>query len=831
MKNSQRYVARALCSVAVMLLAASAFAIDFTDYAMRIDFRVSGDYSDVLDFPVLVRLSEGSPAGFSYSVCAADGSDIGFFDTAGTVAYPYEIDTWNPSGESLVWVRLPSAAKGASFVMCYGRAGQASGSDGAAVWSDYVGVWHMGEANGTVADATGNGLNAAPAGDATAQSVATNGPVGNARVNATDGSANRLEVPYSSALDLGDTLSFSGWAKLYGTRNDGRMTIVTRKELLWGDGWNVSMLPDSSDDIGYWGKNNQNWGCLAALNVPDLLANWVHITVTYSGATGYMYINGNLWATVRQSDWTANTWQEGASDTSYPLTFGYTANGRWDDGWSRPFQGAFDEFRLFDGVLEAARVKAEYTAQTPGALLYEVNEMISGQVTLLSGTTYAVTSAAGRNTLCVTGTVASIIGASGDVFLAVGVAEPKDGDPVLRMAGIATNTVTAAGETVFTWDGAVLGTKVAFALMNVVSANGHVQTNASATTVITLQDPAEYFWKAGERGYWSDASKWTTSVDDGLPRLGYPSYGSRFQTRWGSQTAEILVDAAYEGLQGNTTIGWRNDNITFRGTVEGAAIGYPEGSGFGDGQYDNTHITLDGVALTCGSYHVWHDASLTMLNGASLTIRWEMAVEGANASLFVGDGCVIDQRGVDGNRFGFAGENASFVISNGVVKATILRIGGTGDTDTAFQGQTPKGIFFEGENPQLQIRRYAKIHANMGAELPVVFSVPRNGYTRTPIVKADATDRKFAELNGEIHGLGFAMAKDSPFFGQKDGATLSQTLVDWSYSGTAYAIETDAISFVQTGKAKFSYLPAASATKNAIIVDLKASFGTKFVFR
>jgi len=112
-------------------------------------------------------------------------------------------------------------------------------------------VWHMAEADGTVADATGNGLDATPAGDDTTQSVATSGPVGNARVNATDGSANRLEVPYDAQLNLGNTLSFSGWAHLYGTHDGGRMVMVTRKYKLWNDGWNVSILQGSSDDIGY----------------------------------------------------------------------------------------------------------------------------------------------------------------------------------------------------------------------------------------------------------------------------------------------------------------------------------------------------------------------------------------------------------------------------------------------------------------------------------------------------------------------------------------------------------------------------------------------------
>ena len=819
--------------LALGILAAPLFRADAApeDYAKKLTLTVnSAAYSgtDVADVPVAVRLSE-SINDFFYSDVAANGGDLLFTDDAGN-ALPHEIEKWNTTGESIVWVKMPTFGAGQKIYAYYG--GPANAQNAAGVWGDYVGVWHMAEADGTVADATGHGLAASPAGEATLQSVATAGPVGNGRVNATDGSANRLEVAYDAQLNLGDTLSFSGWATLYGKHDGGRMVIVTRKFKLWNDGWNVSILKDSSDGIGYWGKYNNDWGCLAALNVPDLLQNWVHVAVTYNGNTGYMYINGQRWATVRQSDWTANTWIQEATDTDQPLTFGYTGGGNWDDGWSRPFKGAFDEFRLSDGVLSADRIAAEYAAQMPNALLYSVGSMAAGEATLLSATTYSMVSAGGHNTLTVTGTVTSVLGDSAKVFLAVGMAEPKDGDPAALMSGVATNTVTVAGETVFTWDGALLGTKVAFAVMNIVEAGGSVQTNASATTIITLEDPAEYFWKADEIGYWSDSSKWTTSVNDGLPRLGYPSYGSRFQTRWGSHTAEIFVDAAYTGLRGGTALGWRNDYIAFRGTVEGAAIGYPEGSGFADGQYDNTHITLDGVSLTCGSYHVYHDASLTMLNGAYLSTRWEFVTVGDNATLYVGDGCELNQVGVDGDRFQFAGENASIVISNGIVRAKVFRINGSGDSDSSYAGKTPSGIAFQGDHPQLLVSQYAKIHADGGADIPVTFSIPENGFSVTPITKSGATNRGFAELkDGVEHGFAFAVDPQSPFFKAKAVPRYTQTLVDWTYNGTGYPVNQDGIAFTTSPKASFAFTPDEAATKSGVVAVLQNALATVVFFR
>ena len=62
-------------------------------------------------FPVLVRLSPQTVAGFHSGICKADGSDVMFADENGE-SLPYQLDTWNPSGESLFWVKLPQPSPG-----------------------------------------------------------------------------------------------------------------------------------------------------------------------------------------------------------------------------------------------------------------------------------------------------------------------------------------------------------------------------------------------------------------------------------------------------------------------------------------------------------------------------------------------------------------------------------------------------------------------------------------------------------------------------------------------------------------------------------------------
>ena len=462
---------RKLFAAIAIVPALTAFAVQPSDYAKKLTMTVNPDrygsgLSAVSGLPVPVRLS-ASITGFSYSDITQSGSDkdLLFVDGLGT-QLPYEIEKWDGSGESIVWVRVPTWTSSGHIYMYYG--GPAVAQNSAAVWSDYVGVWHMAEASGTVADATGNGLAASPTGADTSQSVATTGAVGNGRVNTTDGSRNLLQTPYLPVLNLGDTLTFSGWIKLNGTSevdfvNDrvryGAMPFVMRKERMWSGGWSIDVMHDSSTDVFFWGSSNAQREQLGVRGVPDLLQNWVHVVVSYSGYTGKMYVNGSAVQTVRTDDYTDNSWISPVQDNECPLAFGFTSNNVWDDGYSRPFKGSFDEFRLSDDVLTADRIKAEYVSQAyADALLYEVSEVVSGTVTLADAITHSIVSADGKNTLTVTANVTSLNGDSAKVFLAVGMAEPKAGDPAALMTGVITNTVTATGDTVFVWDGALLGT-------------------------------------------------------------------------------------------------------------------------------------------------------------------------------------------------------------------------------------------------------------------------------------------------------------------------------------------------------------------------------------
>ncbi len=170
-----------------VVFAAAVAALSFVGYGSstyQSTITVSGyaGSETLTDFPVLVRVSPTTVKGFSYADCEPDGSDIRFFAADGTTVLAHEIDTWNPEGDSLVWVKLPALAANTTFDLSYGDPSAATASGNVWAASGYEGVWHLGEANGTAANASTNDwFGGTPSGAGAANMVGETGRVGTGR--------------------------------------------------------------------------------------------------------------------------------------------------------------------------------------------------------------------------------------------------------------------------------------------------------------------------------------------------------------------------------------------------------------------------------------------------------------------------------------------------------------------------------------------------------------------------------------------------------------------------------------------------------------------------
>ena len=130
-----------VAAASTLLVALSARA----EFTCELSFP-SAPATALSNFPVLVRVSESLLDGFYYT--DAPTGDCIWFTDSNDEAIPCDVDTWDTTSNSLVWVSVPSLSSATTITMHWDAAGAPDGLPAASqVWSraGYVGVWHMNE--------------------------------------------------------------------------------------------------------------------------------------------------------------------------------------------------------------------------------------------------------------------------------------------------------------------------------------------------------------------------------------------------------------------------------------------------------------------------------------------------------------------------------------------------------------------------------------------------------------------------------------------------------------------------------------------------------------
>ena len=233
------------------------------------------------DFPVLVRL----PKEVSDMLTSSNGTDIFILDEKGK-ELSFDLDIFNPKGETLVWVKVPSFSAATELEVFY------SGIDNyennpTNVWTEYAGVWHFSPADvgaTEILDATGNGLVGAITGEISTydgeDSVAGMGALY---------TTNKIKVPdYDVYLDDLSKFSVSGWFKLP-LQSNGYATFFYKKNGgNWADrnGWYIEMSQSKT-------KANLVLDNTSTLYFNDVSQNWNYFNVVSDGTGVKVYINGS----------------------------------------------------------------------------------------------------------------------------------------------------------------------------------------------------------------------------------------------------------------------------------------------------------------------------------------------------------------------------------------------------------------------------------------------------------------------------------------------------------------------------------------------------------
>jgi VCBS repeat-containing protein/parallel beta-helix repeat protein len=288
-----------------------------------------------------------------YSKTLNNGQDLRFVDGDGTLL-DYEIESWDESGTSRVWVRIPQidAASNTDFVwMYYGNSGATNVQNSGAVWTNQEAVLHM---NGTPVDSSSNAI-----------TVTTSGATAISGISASardfDGVDDNIKLGSSTDLNnifaTGGTISAwinpDGW----GENGYGRIADKAATHLANGGGeagWGLQVTSAGAilfdhgfgTTQGEWKTNN---GVIA------LSGGWYQITLVYNAGTPTtdpkIFINGVQVAVSEVFTPSGSM----LNDSSLQLTIGNHAVAT-----TRTFDGAIDEFRASRTSVTAAQVLADY---------------------------------------------------------------------------------------------------------------------------------------------------------------------------------------------------------------------------------------------------------------------------------------------------------------------------------------------------------------------------------------------------------------------------------------------------------------------------------------
>ena len=347
--------------------------VDFASYgaAHRFTVTLNAGNAAAENVPVALRLSSELIRGFNY-VAAGNGTHFEISDENGAIL-PYEIDTWNPDGESLLWVKVPFFVKGRKLTVVYGRTNEDM-TNAAEVWSNYIGVWHMNglDASGKYPNSTGD---ARFDGEVSSFSrTGHNGKFGQSVLIYTndahlDGGKEKggVFIPDGGNLNLAGSFTVSAWlyhASVAGNGNYAfrfdeifckRQHPRTDSDLNKGstDGFGVR-IGSNATTVGQL----ESYGSLKDKRTPQFSPNlengdWRHIGVAFDNETAFLWLDG-----VKKSSDNVGS----VTDNDEPLALGNTSKAYLDNEGDRAWGGSMDEVRLYAGVPSDAYLAAEYAA-------------------------------------------------------------------------------------------------------------------------------------------------------------------------------------------------------------------------------------------------------------------------------------------------------------------------------------------------------------------------------------------------------------------------------------------------------------------------------------
>lgn len=270
--------------------------------------------------------------------------------------YPIEIERWDPSGRSYVWVRIDATPLPESIWMYYAEGKSYAAIDSAQVWDDaFAAVWHMALGGASrVTDSSGAGLDLRPIGFTGDFEV--DGVAGLATFfvpPAMPVEAGPLELPDAEALALADGFTLEAWVwpaeslvpatahvlrkvGAYELHAQGPMLARPRLELRTADGRGPHAVEVGASLVAH---------------------EWTYLAATYEAASGTLalYRNGELEGSIPVPG--------SPDDRAVAASAAVVQLGR-------DFNGMLDEVRVSSIARSAAWIRLQHAAMSDALMTF-----------------------------------------------------------------------------------------------------------------------------------------------------------------------------------------------------------------------------------------------------------------------------------------------------------------------------------------------------------------------------------------------------------------------------------------------------------------------------
>jgi hypothetical protein len=321
------------------------------------------DQGTLAEFPVLVGLDPGR---IDYTQAQDQGQDLRFIDADGRTVLRHEIEKWEKSGTSIVWVKVPEifGRSNMDYIwMYYGNPSAVDEQDPAGVWAaDYEAVYHLHDDCNDSSVPSIHGTNQGS--DDKECLLADCQDFEDSQNDYIDLGTDRHILMNTAGCTLSavvkpESIDAEDYIVSVSV-NAGGSTSESRAALGLVDGNDVIIGGRASDTEEY--RYGETTGDII------LAGNWYHLAgvIDYTGDQLAVYANGRFIGSV-----TAGFSQGATSDT----TVTNAAIGAQDDGGGDFFDGDIDEVRVARTARSADWIAAQHLSMTNAFLLFEPEEV------------------------------------------------------------------------------------------------------------------------------------------------------------------------------------------------------------------------------------------------------------------------------------------------------------------------------------------------------------------------------------------------------------------------------------------------------------------------